>query len=97
MLMNLDIENNGGFPEVLSVRMRGDALGEIVMSFVGETIYERFQLKRAIRDFTPFAPVRREKVSVFAINIIQQLEILHSLGLVHGDLRPHNICYDSEA
>ena len=35
----------------------------------------------------------RGKVYRIFIQIVERLKILHSIGYVHGDIKPHNFCH----
>ena len=39
----LDLENNGGFPVILSAKM-SNTMGEILMSYIGGDLFEEFDI-----------------------------------------------------
>ena len=49
-IKTLDLENNGGFPVVISAKM-SNSIAEILMSYVGKDIFEIFNLQDSLEDY----------------------------------------------
>lgn len=48
-IKHLNLENNGGFPVVLSAK-QSRSLGEILMTYVGKNIFDQFDLSKSFED-----------------------------------------------
>ena len=49
-IKTLDLENNGGFPVVISAKM-SNSIAEILMSYVGKDIFEIYELQDSLEDY----------------------------------------------
>ena len=49
-IKTLDLENNGGFPVVISAKM-SNSIAEILMSYVGKDIFEIYDLQDSLEDY----------------------------------------------
>lgn len=87
----LDLKNNGGFPLIISAK-RSNTLGELMMTFVGQDLYKQFDIQKGLEDPKYHKSLDLKTISEIGIQTISQLEILHKLGFVHGDLKFQNIC-----
>ena len=93
-IKRLGLENNGGFPVVLSAKT-SNTYGEIMMSFVGPTIENKFGLNLSLEQSSICVPVGADQVFKMGFELVSQLEILHRLGYCHGDIKLQNICFNS--
>lgn len=50
-IKSLDLKNNGGFPVIISAKL-SNTLGEIMMSYVGQDIFELFDIETSLNDHT---------------------------------------------
>ena len=90
----LGLENNGGFPVVLSAKT-SNIHGEIMMSFVGPTLEQKFALNLSIEMPHKYVRIAEEQVFKLGFEVLAQLEVLHRLGYSHGDIKLQNICYNT--
>jgi casein kinase I family protein HRR25 len=67
-----------------------------MMSHVGNDIFEEYNLDSLFEDSARGQILDLKQVNKLGRDIVSQLEVLHHLGVVHGDLKFQNICYDKE-
>lgn len=94
-IKHLQLKDNAGFPLVLSAK-QSRSLGEIMMTFVGNNIFIEFNLASSFEDKLYHQRIELNKLATIGIQIISQLEVLHKLGYVHGDLKFQNLTYNRE-
>lgn len=89
----LELKNNGGFPLIISAKI-SNSMGELLMSFVGNDLFEEYNIQKSLEDPKQHKALDLKTISDIGIQTISQLEILHKLGFVHGDLKFQNICFN---
>lgn len=94
-IKHLQLKDNAGFPLVLSAK-QSRSLGEIMMTFVGNNIFIEFNLASSFEDKLYHQRIELSKLSYIGIQIVSQLEVLHKLGMVHGDLKFQNLTFNRE-
>jgi len=66
------------------------------MSFCGIDLYELYKVDKAIDNVVKSSILSQKEISRMANQVISQIEVLHNLGFVHGDLKLQNIYYNEE-
>ena len=84
--MSLDLEENGGLPIIISAKL-SPTLGEIVMSYVGNDIFDVFNISQSLDDASTHIKLSHNEISDLGMQIVSQLEVLHKIGYTHGDLK----------
>ena len=64
-----------------------------MMSYIGSNLAEDYDMFRSFEDYKLFGR-QHSKLAKLAMDLVSQFEVLHDLGLVHGDLKFQNICYN---
>lgn len=62
-------------------------LGEIVMSYVGNDIFDVFNISQSLDDASTHIKLSHNEISDLGMQIVSQLEVLHKIGYTHGDLK----------
>lgn len=93
-IKTLKLSNNGNFPRILSSDITRTE-GEIMMTHAGQQLHKKYGLPSNFSE--PCLPglVPISDIVHIARDIISQLEIIHKVGLIHGDIRPQNICFNA--
>lgn len=83
-------------PTLLSVRV-SDAykLGEIMITHQGQSLFDKFNLSLSMRFPQNHIKVDTQRINQIGREIVTQLQALHSLGFVHGNLNTKNILINS--
>ena len=89
----LHLKDNAGFPYILSAKISQN-YGEILMTFTGQDIYGQFNLQNCMESNMKFAGITFDRACQIGMQLLYQMEILHFLGYVHGDLKLQNITYN---
>ena len=83
ILSVLKAQKSEGFPYLISAKC-SETMGEILMTSLGPNLT---QLQRACSD----KAFSHGTVMKIGIQIIQRLELLHSLGYIHNDIKAENL------
>lgn len=86
---------NGGFPLILSAKISQN-YGEIMITYSGPDVYGMFNLQNKMESNMRFVGILTDRACKIGMQLVSQLEVLHILGYVHGDLKLQNVCYDSD-
>lgn len=89
----LHLKDNAGFPYILSAKISQN-YGEILMSYTGQDIYGQFNLQNCMESNMKFAGTTFDRACQIGMQLLYQMEVLHFLGYVHGDLKLQNITYN---
>ena len=92
-IKSLDIKQNGNFPLILSAKLSNN-IGEILVSKTGMDMFTYLGIPKSLESQSTHKRLSEQQLSVFAMQIISQLEIIHRLGYCHGDIKFQNICYN---
>lgn len=85
-IKSLDLKENGGFPCIISAKL-SNSLGEILMSYSGNDIFQEFDIHKSLEDQTLHTCFTLKEISKMGMQLISQLEVIHKLGYTHGDLK----------
>lgn len=91
----LHLKDNAGFPYILSAKISQN-YGEILMTYSGQDIYGQFNLQNCMESNMKFAGTTFDRVCQIGMQLLFQLEVLHFLGYVHGDLKLQNIAFNAQ-
>lgn len=95
-IKHLQLNNNGGFPVILSCKCC-QTHGEILMTNVGENLYNLYNISRCFDNPKLHMGIHDlNLLTKIGIDLVSQLEVLHTLGFVHNDLKFQNLCLNKQ-
>lgn len=66
---------------------QNQTIGEIMMTYVGDNIFNEFTLEKSFDDEKLHRRIELPQLAKFGIDVFTQLEVFCLLGVVHGDLK----------
>jgi hypothetical protein len=88
----LELKKNGNFPMLFSARWSAN-FGELLFSDVGKDLHQSLDIDEGLKDPKKHKCFSLQELSQVGMQLVSQLEIIHSLGHKFDNFSFKNICF----